>query len=137
LPASSSTVAVYLSYSIQRQSSVAVINASYYSIQWIHHINLCNNPCSDSLVTLILEGGKRLLSKPVVKKKPITPEILGQIVDRIPHVDNLNNSRLVCMLLIGYAGFFRCMILIFMNLVHTSKLELRKVKPIFLDKATL
>jgi integrase len=59
------------------------------------------------LVTLILEGGKRLLSKPIVKKKPITPEILGQIVDRFPHVDNLYNSRLVCMLLIGYAGFFR------------------------------
>lgn len=48
-----------------------------------------------------------MLSKPVVKKKPITPEILDRIMDRFPHVENFYNSRMVCMLLLDYAGFFR------------------------------
>lgn len=57
LPALPCTVAVYL---IQINSSAAVIDAAYYSIQWPHCINLCNNPCDNSLMNLILEGGKRL-----------------------------------------------------------------------------
>lgn len=120
LPALPSTVAVYLSYLIQTNSSAAVINAAYYSIQWTHLINLCKNPCDNSLVNLILEGGKRLRSKPIVKKKPITPEILEKIMDKFSQVENLYHSRLVCMVLLGYAGFLR-----YDELVHIKMCDIK------------
>jgi hypothetical protein len=59
---------------IQQGSSVAILDSSFYAIKWYHDFYFENNLCSNKLLSLILEGGKRL-SKPVCKKDPITPDI--------------------------------------------------------------
>jgi integrase len=57
---------------------------------------------------VFLEGGKRTLSKPIIKKDPITPDILNKIIDMYgKDHSNLKNVRLCAMLLLGYAGFLR------------------------------
>lgn len=71
-------------------------------------------------MNLILEGGKRLRSKPIVEKKPITPEILQKIMDKFSQVENLYHSRLVCMVLLGYAGFPR-----YDELVHIKMCDIK------------
>jgi hypothetical protein len=53
--------------------SVSVLYSNYYSIKWYHDLNLHSNPCDDKLISVFLEGGKRTLSKPIIKKDPITP----------------------------------------------------------------
>jgi hypothetical protein len=35
----------------------------------------------DKLISVFLEGRKRTLSKPIIKKDPITPDILNKIID--------------------------------------------------------
>jgi hypothetical protein len=45
-----------------------------------HTFSLKINPCSDNFLTLILEGGRRMLAQSINKKEPITKEILLNIV---------------------------------------------------------
>jgi hypothetical protein len=51
---------------------------------------------------VFLEGGKRTLSKPIIKKDPITPDILNTSIDMYgKDHSNLKNVRLCAMLLLG------------------------------------
>ena len=95
LPASTATVAIYLNSLVQRSVSVSVLYSNYYSIKWYHDLNLHSNPCDDKLISVFLEGGKRTLSKPIIKKDPITPDILNKIIDMYgKDHSNLKNVRL-------------------------------------------
>jgi hypothetical protein len=48
---------------------------------WCLILPSCNpNPCENNLLKLILEGEKRLESKPVSKKEPITVDILQRLM---------------------------------------------------------
>ena len=71
---SSATVSIYIGGLIQQGSSVAILDSSFYAIKWYHDFYFENNLCSNKLLSLILEDGKRL-SKLVYKKNPITPDI--------------------------------------------------------------
>ena len=70
LPATSATVSIYIGGLIQQGISVAILDSSFYGIKWYHDFYFENNPCSNKLLSLIHEGGKRLLCKPVCKKDP-------------------------------------------------------------------
>ena len=76
LPASITTIALYLTFLIQSNVSTSVLNASFYSLKWEHELNLFVNIFNDNFLKFVLEGGIRTLAKPVNKKCPITPEIL-------------------------------------------------------------
>jgi hypothetical protein len=68
-------------------------------------LNLHSNPYDDKLISVFLEGGKRTLSKPIIKKDPITPDILSKIIDIYgKDHSNLKNVRLCAMLLLGRNG---------------------------------
>ena len=107
LPASVCTVAVYLNFLIQSEVSVSVLNAAFYAIKWEHDLNLVEGVMEDKLLKMILEGGTRLLSKPTVKKEPVTPKILQQIVDKYGKTNSLLDLRICTIMLLGYAGFLR------------------------------
>ena len=93
---------------MQDSVSVSVLQAHVYSIKWYHDFSLCTNPCDSKMITLLLEGAKRILSKPVSKKEPITPFHLRKIVDLFgTDLNNLQNLRICAMFLIGFAGFLR------------------------------
>ena len=51
LPASTTTVAIYLNSLVQRSVSVSVLYSNYYSIKWYHDLNLHSNPCDDKLIS--------------------------------------------------------------------------------------
>lgn len=110
LPASVSTVAVFLSSLVQQAVSDSVLSAYFYSIKWNHDANICTNPCETKILQLIMEGGKRILCKPVQKKEPITPEILEKLVNKYGN-DNVKNDlscvRICTMFLVAFAGFLR------------------------------
>ena len=54
-----------------------------------------------------LEGLQRSLAKPVVKKEPITFEMLEAMVDDANKSCSLSNLRLVTACLLSFAGFLR------------------------------
>lgn len=57
-----------------------------------------------------MEGGKRILFKPIKKKDPITYEVLEKIIDLFGDKENncdLRSVRTVAMFLISFAGFLR------------------------------
>jgi hypothetical protein len=59
---------------------------------------------------MLIQGGRRILAKPVQKKEPITIDILKSIHDFYRLSENksdLNSVRLFCMLIVGYSGFLR------------------------------
>ena len=108
LPASVACVAIYLNGLVQQSVSVSVLLAHFYSIKWYHDFNLCENPCADKMMDLIIEGAKRILGRPIAKKEPITPIHLQKIIDLYgADMDNLKNLRICAMFLIGFAGFLR------------------------------
>ncbi|CAG2214745.1 unnamed protein product [Mytilus edulis] len=107
LPATITTVSLYLGGLIQQGSSVAILDSSFYAIKWFHDFHFKHNPCSDKFLGLIYEGGRRLLSKPIIKKEPITPDILNRIVLKFGDSSDLKKLRVVVLFLLGFSGFLR------------------------------
>jgi len=59
-------------------------------------------------VVQLLESAKRLLSVPVKKKEPVTPEIIQRLVTQYGSVSaSLADLRFLILCVLGYAGFFR------------------------------
>ena len=106
LPAKDSTVSMYLTSLIQSGCSVAVLTSNFYSVRWYHDMYLFKDPCGSRLVKLVFKGGKRILSKPIQKKEPITADIIIKLFDLYKDNLNLQNSRSLCMFLLAYSGFF-------------------------------
>jgi len=68
LPASVEAFAVYISGLVQKSVSKSVVLSHFDSIKWFHDFNLLKNPCADKLINLMIEGSKRILGRPIVKK---------------------------------------------------------------------
>ena len=82
--------------------------AHYYSIKWYHDFSLLENPCDEKLIHMMMEGSKRILGKPVVKKEPISVSHLQKIVEKFGmDRSNLPNVRICAMVLLAFAGFLR------------------------------
>ena len=79
LPALPSTVSMYLTSLIQTGVSVTVLNSIFYAVKWYHNMFLFEDPWVNRLVKLVLEGGNRILSKPIKKKEPITADVIVKL----------------------------------------------------------
>lgn len=57
-----------------------------------------------------MEGGKRILSKPLKKKEPISSDILEKVIYLFGHREknrDLRSVRTIAMLLLSFEGFLR------------------------------
>jgi hypothetical protein len=81
LPASDTSVSVYLIHLTNAGKSASTINEAVYAISWAHKLAGLADPCRSDLVKTIREGSIRSVGRCVVKKEPITPEILRQLVN--------------------------------------------------------
>ena len=99
----------YLIHLFQNGAPYSKMESAFYAIKWYYDCNpkVDVNPCDRKFLHLVLQGLKKLLSKPIVKKEPITPEHLKAIMELYGSSNNLMNTRLCAMILIGYAGFLR------------------------------
>ena len=107
LPASVTTIAIYLSFLIQKEVSKAVFTNAFYAIKCEHDLNLYNSIFSEPFLKLIFEGGIRILSKKVNKKQPINAEMLKSVIKKYGSSNNLQHLRICCLMLLGYSGFLR------------------------------
>ena len=107
-PASVASVAIYISGLVQQSVSESVLLAHFYSIKWFHDFYLLENPCDNKLIHMMIEGSKRILGRPVIKKEPITALYLEKIVRQFgADRKHLPNVRICTMMLVAFAGFLR------------------------------
>ena len=82
LPASDTSVSVYLIHLTNAGKSASTINEAFCVISWAHRLTGLADPCKSDLVKTIREGSIRSVGRCVDKKEPITPEILRQLVKK-------------------------------------------------------
>lgn len=106
LPFSVSVVSVYMARVYKVFKSYASLVLVHAALKWSHSFipDDVQNPLESSNCHNFLEAAKRSKSSPIVKKLPISPEIITKIVSKFAHLRDL---RLACLCALGFAGFFR------------------------------
>ena len=88
--------------------SKAAVEEAVNAVSWLQRLSGQNELVSQHpLVTSTVEGFQRLLAKPKVKKQPITPDILREIVGSLRQQPSLTELRLAAICLLAYAAFLR------------------------------
>ena len=80
LPSDCMSIATYLEALLQSSSTFSALESAVYGIRWAHNLYGFSDPYdSTSLVKSDLESARRNLSKPVVKKEPVTTRMIWKI----------------------------------------------------------
>jgi len=107
-PASSVYVSLFFLTLIQESRSCSIIDEVHYGLKWVHDLAGLPDPCNSPFVVLLIESAKRLLSVPVKKKEPVTPEVIKRLFAHYGSTSaSLSDLRVLTLCVLGYAGFFR------------------------------
>ena len=77
---------------------------------WLHSFIPDNvqNPLDASICRNFLEAAKRSKTRPIVKKLPVSPDVIRKIVNKFASPNaNLKDLRIACLCSLGFKGFFR------------------------------
>ena len=108
LPSNYLSVATYLESLLQSDLPYSALEAAVYGIRWAHNLFGLSNPCESNLVKGILESAKRSLSRPMVKKEPVTPDMIFNICQKFVSLyASLSDLRTAAICVTAYAGFLR------------------------------
>ena len=108
LPSDELSVALYLEFLLQQSSPYSALESACYGINWAHNLYGFPSPYDSKLVRSVLEATKRELAKPVVKKEPVTPEMISSICNRFAGPNaNLSDLRLAAICVTVYSAFLR------------------------------
>ena len=105
VPAKPHEVAFYLQHLAKESGSKSAVEEACNALAWIHSTAGLSSPLSQPFVKATLEGLHRTLAKPVVKKEPVTLEMLGAMVEDANRSGSLSDLRLVTACLLSFAGF--------------------------------
>ena len=101
-------MALYLDHLIESNTSSSVLRSASCGISWANRLYGFPDPCHDPLVKNILEAGARMSAKPVVKKEPITPEMISSICLKYASPSaNLSSLRIAALFITAYCAFLR------------------------------
>ena len=110
LPFPLSVVSLYLFEVKQSCASSSSVVLAHAALKWLHSFvpTLDRNPLDSEFCRNIIESAKRQKSQPIMKKKPISTEIIRCILDCHNKKDaNLKNLRIAALCSLAFAGFFR------------------------------
>lgn len=111
LPCDSLLITEYLSYLQDAKNSYAVLSLAFSALKWVHNIiphGPLGNPVDTTLSRNIIEASKRLFSRPINKKEPVTPDMIHRICLVFARVDsNLKDLRSALLFVLGFHGLFR------------------------------
>ena len=132
LPCDSLLISEYLLYLQDAKNSYTVLSSSFSALKWVHDIILhgpLGNPVDTTLSRNIIEASKRLFSRPINKKEPVTPDMIYRICLVFAHVDsNLKDLHSALLFVLGFHGLFRISELLDLQAVdftiHTEYLEI-------------
>ena len=110
LPFPLGVVSLYLFEVQQSCSSSSSVILTHAALKWLHSFvpSLDCNPLDSDFCRNIIESAKRQRSQPIMKKKPITTEIIRNILDVHNKEDsNLKDLRIAALCSLAFAGFLR------------------------------
>ncbi|CAH3162222.1 unnamed protein product, partial [Pocillopora meandrina] len=110
LPFPLGVVSLYLFEVQQSCSSSSSVILTHAALKWLHSfvLSLDGNPLDSDFCRSIIESAKRQRSQPIAKKKPITTEIIRNILDIHNKEDsNLKDLRIAAICSLAFAGFLR------------------------------
>ena len=92
----------HLGKSLQSWSAVQdAVNA----VSWVHQLSGFEPIVQSPFVQATVDGLKRRLAKPKVKKEPVTVEMLAALVNSLGQPPLLSDLRLAANCLLSFAGF--------------------------------
>lgn len=106
LPVHEFHLALYIASAIQSNQKYGRVENVYCGLNWLHKALDLPNPCESTMVQVLKEAAKRLLSKPVRKKEPISPHDLKRLVNHLKD-GSLIDLRTLAVAVVSYAGFLR------------------------------
>ena len=106
-PAKPHEFVLYLQHLSEETSSKAAVEEVCNALSWVHPSAGLLPITKDTFVKATLEGLQRTLAKPVIKKEPITTEMLEAIVCDASILGSLSDLRLATACLLAFAGFLR------------------------------
>ena len=87
-------VSEYLSHLHSAKNSYSVLASVFSALKWVHDIiphSPLGNPVDTAFSRNIVESGKRLFSRPVMKKELVSPDMIYRICLTFAHSNsNLN-----------------------------------------------
>ena len=108
LPAQPLELCEYIHLVAEGRRSKAAAEEAVYSIAWVHMIAGLENPTKHPAVEVVMEGTRRLLAAPKVKKEPIRAEDLRELTQRFAGQQaSLSDVRAITICLICFAAFLR------------------------------
>ena len=106
LPSDEMSVALYLEFLLQQRYPYSTLESACYGISWAHNLYGLPSPCDSKLVRNMLEAAKRELAKPVLKKEPVTPEMILSICNKFASPNaNLYNLCLAAICVTAHSAF--------------------------------
>lgn len=106
-PASGVHFALYLLHLSDKVGSKAGVESAVNAIAWAHELMGIKSVTEEPLVKSCLKGLRRKLAKPVVKKRPVTAEMLKEIAQSLGPGAPLSEVRLLAAAVLSFAGFLR------------------------------
>ena len=108
LPANPLSFALYLLYNVQIGKTIATIKNVFYGIKFIHKGGHLPDPTKHQVVRNMYEAAKRICSKAIHKKEPLTTQHIQRIHDQlILNPQSLSSLRTFTLIVLGYCGFLR------------------------------
>ena len=106
LPTRPLDVALYLEHLIESDTNASVLSHASCGTSWANKLYGFSDPCHDPLVKNILEAGARISTKPVVKKEPVTPEMISLICSKYASPSaNLSSLRIAALFVTAFCAF--------------------------------
>ena len=110
-PFSSTVVTLYLFQLFANQhKSYSVLVMVHAALKWFHSFVPINgpNPLDDNCAKNVIKCAKRAKGNPIVKKEPISTDLIKRIIDKFAAVGaSLKDLRIAALCTLGFAGFFR------------------------------
>ena len=106
-PATVVDIALFFSHLTSIGVSASVIETIYSALKWVHDIAGVANPMTNPFAKTVVEGAKRETAKPVVKKTPISKDVLTACCQKYASCNELPIRRDISIALLLFAGFFR------------------------------
>ena len=101
-------VALYLEHHVESDTSPSVLHSASYGISWANKLYGFPESMSRSSGIEHSEAGARISDKPVVKREPITAEMISSICSKyaLPSA-NLPSHRIAALFITAYCAFLR------------------------------
>jgi len=105
IPAKPQHFVLYLQHLGETVKSKSAVEKACNALAWVHSTSGFASPSSYPFVKATLEGLQRELARPIVKKEPVSGEMLDMMVKDVENSDTLSDLRLVTACLLSFAGF--------------------------------